>query len=116
MQINNFYRYVIFCHAPLQVNGKFYTSKTTISLRTFNVLKETEKGYWIGHFLNFMPGIPLREQGLWVSKAAKKRYAYPTKKEALANFIKRNERRLEILKNQIAQCKEALDIARTMDI
>jgi len=55
----------------------------------------------------------LRSNGIWISKNSKKRYAYPTKKEALENFIKRNERRIEILKYQAWSCEIAVYEAKS---
>jgi hypothetical protein len=52
--------------------------------------------------------------GHWVSKTAKKRYAYPTKDEALTNFIKRNERRVKILSRQVTVCKMSIAEATRM--
>lgn len=75
-----------------------------------NLFKETEKGYWIGY--GYFD--KLHNRGMWVSKTAKKRYAYPTKKEALINFIKRNEYRHKILNSQLSICKQNIIIANEM--
>lgn len=82
-------------------------------LYTYNLWKETPKGYWIGI------GVPFNKEeisrlGRWVSKTAKKRYAYPSKEEALVNFIKRTERRIEILTHQLEVCKISIDVAKQM--
>jgi len=79
-----------------------------IELSRYGLAKETPKGYWIG--FGFRPWHGLK----WVSKTARKRYAYPSKAEALDNFIKRNERRIEILGWQLICCKEALKLAKNM--
>jgi hypothetical protein len=44
----------------------------------------------------------------WVSKVAKKRYAYPLKSEALTNFKARKRRQIEILQAQLNQARTAL--------
>ena len=82
-----------------------------LELKEYNLWKETPKGYWIGY------GMPdkLNDGGRWVSKTAKKRFAYPTKKEAIVNFIKRTEKRVNILSNQIISCKSSLAIAKYID-
>jgi len=79
-----------------------------VELREYNLWKETPKGYWIGY------GNPkkLDDGGRWVSKTARKRFAYPTKEEALVNFIKRNERRVKILSYQVDSCLTSIDIAK----
>jgi hypothetical protein len=60
-----------------------------LELRTYILIKETEKGYWIG-YKNFS------SWKKWISKTSKRRYAYPTKQEAMKNFITRTKRRIEI--------------------
>lgn len=81
-----------------------------VQLRTYNLFKETPKGYWIGY--GSLNEGKLRSQGHWISKTSKKRFAYPTKKEALENFIKRNERQIKILEFNIWFCKAAISIAK----
>jgi len=82
-----------------------------IELRTFNLHKETPKGYWIGYG---HPDNGLQSHSQWVSKTAKKRYAYPTKEEAMNNYIKRTEKRIKILKSQLDSCEYALSKAKAM--
>jgi hypothetical protein len=82
-----------------------------IELRTFNLHKETPKGYWIGYG---HPDNGLQSHSKWVSKTAKKRYAYPTKEEAMNNYIKRTEKRIEILKSQLQECQFGLSKAKAM--
>lgn len=105
-----FYRYDSVEYASLDFNGDVILPpfpNPTITLTTFELVKETPKGYWIVSIgLKFYP-----QYKKWVSKTAKKRYAYPTKAEALHNFIKRNQRRLGILKRQIELCKSNLSKA-----
>ena len=75
-----------------------------LELRTYDLIKETEKGYWIGYkqFSTWKK---------WIPKKSKKRYAYPTKEEAMINFIKRTKSRIKILQWKIDCCKIALDLA-----
>jgi len=73
----------------------------------FDMVKETECGYWIQTGFVF----PRKK---WVSKTAKKRFAYPTKKEALDSFIKRKERQKEILEHKLSNVKEALSEGHRM--
>lgn len=70
-----------------------------IVLKTLQILKETPKGYWIRdrHYWK-----------KWVSKDARKRYAYPTKKEALFNFKLRKERQEKILKARLEEVSQLL--------
>lgn len=111
MEDKNFFRYDTVEYAVLNLDGDYITPSIPnpkLILKKFNLWKETPKGYWIGY------GLPntLNNGGRWVSKTAKKRYAYPTKKEALINFIKRNERRVKILKRQVWSCEISLNDAK----
>ena len=87
----NFYRYKITkaAHTPLVVLDKY------------SLKRETPKGYWIGYSWT--------EFGKkWVHKKSKKRFAYPTKEEAMVNFIKRTEKRIGYLERDLELCKLAL--------
>lgn len=63
-----------------------------IVLKTHQILKETPKGYWIRDRVYWKR---------WVSKDGRKRYAYPTKAEALNNFKLRKEKQQGILKARL---------------
>ena len=105
-----FYRYEAVQYASMiddDYGGRSILSKfpnPNLELRVFNLFKETPKGYWIGY--GSLNG--LHSPKRWVSKTATKRFAYPSKSEALTNFIKRNERRISILSYQVQSCKAAL--------
>jgi len=81
-----------------------------VELRIFYLFKETNKGYWITYndSKNNLRG------DKWVSKTSKKRYAYPTKKEALDNFINRTKSRIMILKRQLWSCE--ISVSEAMGI
>ena len=109
-----FYRYEAVQYAEHDMDGEYVQSafpNPKVELREYNLFKETEKGYWIGY------GKPGGFNGpqKWVSKTSKKRFAYPTKKEALTNFIKRNERRVRILKYQLDSCETAIFRAKEIN-
>ena len=107
-----FYRYEAVQYAVIGDDGEYTDShlpNPKLELRTYDLLRETSKGYWIGygslgqHKYNWQK---------WVSKTSKKRFAYPTEKEALTNFIKRTEKRLKILDSQLMACKISLNLAK----
>lgn len=112
----NFYRYEFVRYASLDIDGDYisnrYLTNVKVELRILNMWKETPKGYWIGY--GYQNDKSLKSVGKWVSKTSKKRYAYPTKKEALINFIKRTERRKEILDYRSDDCRDALSIAEIL--
>jgi hypothetical protein len=104
----NFYRYETVEYASIGWDGEYTRSKypnPKLELRTFDLISETLKGYWIGY-----SGLrPLKFK--WISKTSKKRYAYPTKEEALNGYISRTKRRLDILNYQLSSCKIGIDLA-----
>lgn len=110
-----FYRYEAHEYAVTDIDGEYVSSpfpNPRITLYSYNLHKETPKGYWIGygHSDN-----GLQSHSKWVSKTAKKRYAYPSKKEAMTNYIKRTERRIEILKRQLDVSEIALRNTKRME-
>ena len=110
-----FYRYEAVQYAVIGDDGEYTDShlpNPKLELRTYDLLRETSKGYWIGYG---SLGYSRYSWKKWVSKTSKKRFAYPTEKEALTNYIKRTERRLEILERQVFTCKISLDLAKTKE-
>lgn len=109
-----FYRYVAQQFTSINDNelSLRFNPNITLSLYTYNLHKETPKGYWIGY------GHPdngyVKGDSFWVSKTAKKRYAYPSKEEALTNYIKRTERRVKILRGQISNAEDGLSKANKL--
>ena len=110
-----FYRYEAVSYADMDHDGEYVRPRIpniSIQLMTFNLHKETPKGYWIGY------GYP--DDGFiscgsrWVSKTGRKRYAYPTKEEAMTNYIKRTERRVSILKAQLRHTEIGLERAKAL--
>jgi len=80
----------------------------------FSLLKETPCGYWITD--KKVPGkwsISWLEKPKWVSKTSKKRFAYPTKEEALESLRRRKLRQREIIKSALRFIEETLQLCRT---
>jgi len=75
-----------------------YYSYTSIELKTFDLIKETPKGYWIRDLF----------EKRWVSKTARKRFAYPTKEQALKSLCRRTEVYKNILTSRIKRLNNAL--------
>lgn len=96
-----FYRYEI-GHVQSLHGGLFPNAE--VQLKEFLLVKETPKGYWIAD--SWMKILHLKSK--WVSKTAKKRYAYPTKKEALRAAKTRTVRRIKILSTQLEIAKSFL--------
>jgi hypothetical protein len=49
--------------------------------------------------------------GRWVSADRRKRFAYPTKKEALESFLFRKYKQQGYLESQLKVCKESIEKA-----
>lgn len=107
-----FYRYEAREYASLDVDGEFVSPiipNPKLELSKYRLIKETPKGYWIG-LESFHSDIWKK----WVSKTSRKRFAYPSKEEALAAYIKRTEKRVKILKRQIRSCEITLGFAESL--
>ena len=72
---------------------------------SYNVIKRTPRGYWIG---NRIGSIFRDDKKRWVSSSSRKRFAYPTKKEALVSLIARKRLQIRILKYQLNGAEDAL--------
>lgn len=102
-----FYRYILVQYVTKDSDGEYIESKhpsPTLTLIEYNLISETPKGYWIGSF-------GYKEK--WIPKISRKRFAYPTKKEALHNFVKRTEKRIKILDFQLSSCIIGLSLAKS---
>ncbi len=84
----------------------------TVVCYTYNLGKETPKGYWIGScngpFNTWYTKI-------WVSKTARKRYAYPDKEQARVSFRERKARQVKILQAQLTRALAAAKLAMNSD-
>jgi hypothetical protein len=76
--------------------------------KIFYVFKKTDKGFWISYSNT--------KGKKWVNNYAKKRFAYPTKKQALNNFIKRKERYRSILIWNIKQINSLIKLAKKEEV
>lgn len=77
-----------------------FESESDPQLMEYKIVRKTPKGIVIQ--LNH----PFKER--WVSNAGKKRFAHPTKEEALDSYIKRKEVQIRILKDRLQFSKECL--------
>jgi hypothetical protein len=75
-----------------------------LELYEYMLDKETPKGYWIrplrGGYLGFWKK--------WIPKVSRKRYAYPTEKEALESCIARKQHRVRYLKRDLHNAEVVL--------
>jgi hypothetical protein len=72
----------------------------------FDLLNETPCGYWI--YQNYT------DDKRWVSKTARKRFAYPSREEAMTSFIARKKCQIRILETQLENAKSALHQGKVM--
>jgi hypothetical protein len=108
-----FYRYEAIEYAQMDSDTGEYIDRVfpnpQLHVNEYDLLKETPKGYWIGYG---SLGVSMYNWKKWVSKTSRKRFAYPTKEEALENYIKRTEKRLKILEWQVQECEIGLKLAK----
>ena len=86
-----------------------WDDKYSLELVSFRTVKETSKGYWI-------TASCLGNKNKFVLKESKKRYAYPTKEEALENFIKRTENCVQYAKDNLKHAELFLKTAKEFKI
>lgn len=82
---------------------------THIDLSTYVLLRETNCGYWIIHncYKN-NSDIVKEKHKRWIPRSSKKRFAYPTKHEALNSFKKRKEMQIKWAKHNEIRATAAL--------
>ncbi len=90
-------RYSIVLHAETETYG---ISSPKLVLSEYNVVAETPKGYW----LSFLFG----SKDKWTSKTARKRFAYPTKEEALSSYIARKKAYIRHSERNLREAKADL--------
>jgi len=93
-----------------------YEDGPHICERVFYLVRETPSGYWISpwrHYNEVEEGefFSMYNRKRWVSKTSRKRFAYPTRKDAMISFKARKCRQVEILTYQLSRAKLALDMA-----
>lgn len=86
--------------------GKIHHS-AKVFLVEIQVIGETEKSYLLNEYAGHKKHI---------SKTAKKRYAYPTKEEAMDNFIRRTQRCIFLLKTRLSRSENYLYAAKEMGL
>jgi hypothetical protein len=72
------------------------------------LVKETPKGYWITDKYGIFKK--------WISKTSRKRYAYPTKEEALKSYMIRKKIHIEILQKKLDIAKRGLELAKNITL
>jgi hypothetical protein len=94
----DFYRY----------EDKAFEDGPMIFLIKLAMLKETQCGFWIQRTADY----PFeKSKKRWVSKTSRKRYAYPTKEEALKGYIARKRHQVAIYRNKLDHAETCLQIA-----
>lgn len=83
---------------PIPGSGRLH-----ITIYPYRVLRHTPKGVWLED--HTQPG------GRFVLKDSRKRFACPTKEEAIESFIARKRRQCEILKAQLDHVERVLTVA-----
>jgi hypothetical protein len=80
-----------------------------LQCQEFKILKHTPKGEWVHIAYDYSPdGLRVVEVKRFVLRTARKRFACPTKKEALESLIARRQRKIFILTGQIRDAEETI--------
>lgn len=94
--------YAVIIDADAELYG---VSDPRLELREFTVIKETPAGAWLQEAWGGKR---------WVKREARKRFACPTKIEALESFIARKERQRAIYAAKARRARIAMGIAERM--
>lgn len=78
--------------------------KSELILEKHPISAETPKGYWISLYCG-------NHKDRWVSKTAKKRFAYPTVKEAFDSYLARKLSYVKHARRQLARAEADLHLA-----
>jgi hypothetical protein len=103
------YRYLAFCESAGIFDNEWSESccyDIRLSCFEYRVIKHTPKGVWLRQ--------PYCMGEKFVLKDARKRFAHPTKREALISYIARQKRRILILNSQIRDSEMGLRVADRM--
>ena len=116
-----YYRY----SDPLLFEVNVYDSLNNLRLEEYEVIKETRCGKWIrfpDHDkylydpLKYIEGKKFILEKSWYKHTTNKRFAWPTKEEALISYIARKEKQIRLLENQLECTKVYLQIAKNTNV
>ena len=98
------YRDTLYASTTVSEWGDALPGRTWVKLEldTYQVTSHTPEGVWLD--------IPFSGRR-WVSLTTRRRYAHPTKAEALEAFIHRKQRQIDILSSRLAQAKHASQLS-----
>lgn len=101
------YRYEDVQYAAMldEFENQVGVSRPELRLFTYPIKSRTPKGVWLDM------GFGDRK---FILLTARKRYACPTREEALASFVARKERQADILGSQLARVQTVLEIAKCL--
>ena len=100
------------------IHHEYLPSIVRINLIEFESVKETNFGFWIieTSLLEYYKLKRSYAKPTFVLKTSKKRYAYPTKKEALESFIIRSNKRVSYLKRDLNNAEMVLIKIKELNI
>jgi hypothetical protein len=90
-------------------DGFFHKFTGKIALEEYRTIGETPKGYWITYISN-SKFVHTYFNKRFVLKESRKRFAYPTKKEAFDSFKIRTKKSKEYAKRDLANAKDFLKL------
>lgn len=85
-----------------------------LKLIEFELIKETPKGYWISESIKIHEGFPKYFDKIFILKESRKRFAYPTKEDALNNYILRTKKHIKLVENKLNPKKQTLKKAENI--
>ena len=90
-----------------------------IHCQEYEVAKETPSGFWLTMCRQTPSSFERNKKYIWkkwVSKDSRKRFAYPTKKEALESFLARKRKQLFHAEQTVKDVNGAIKLAESVDL
>lgn len=104
--LGSYYRYeMVVCNESYYDDwGKKWFTHVRLHLSEHRVLKKTPQGVWVNYWGH-------HHDRKFVLTKARKKWACPSKEEALESFIARKKRQADHLERELAEVNEALEVA-----
>lgn len=109
------YSHIIYDDEGCYLFGKNSIGNVKIELEKFKVVKLTPRGLWLSRmYINWKGEEETLTDKKFILLDSRKKFAHPTKEEALESFIQRKASQVKIVKRQLDVAKRALDLGKEL--
>jgi len=99
-----------------RINTYHYDTHIKCNLMIEKIVAYTPQGYWLGSpgYKTVSGKVVPPNKSRWINASSKKRYAYPTKREAIESFLLRKKRYVIHCERRFGVAKEELALAQEL--